>query len=275
MWRDVRVGRVLCIGVYVNWSWLIIFALVTGDLATSVFPTINPAGSGAQHWALAVAASLLFFASVVAHELAHSVVARGRGLPVRGISLFALGGAANIRREPPTPRAEFAIAIAGPAASLALGIVFSAFGAWLARYGPGMAGALADHRPLAALLLWLGPINLLLALFNLLPGLPLDGGRVLRSVLWALTADIGAATRWAAQAGRAVALAFVGAGLAMAAGVSLPLLGGSLLGGVWLGAIGAFLLHAASQAECLNIPAPVVLPAPARAPGTAGREQKG
>jgi Zn-dependent protease/CBS domain-containing protein len=170
---------------------------------------------------------------------------------VRSITLFIFGGVSNIEREPASPGTEFLVAVVGPLTSLALGAGFFLAGALLAvsLRGPlsTVPQLLAGLSPAATLLLWLGPINLVLGIFNLIPGFPLDGGRVLRSLLWALSQNLRLATRWATWIGEAIAWAFVVGGIAMVFGYNLPILGGGLIGGVWLAFIGWFMNIAASQ----------------------------
>jgi Zn-dependent protease/CBS domain-containing protein len=251
MRSGVRIARLFGVNIYLDWSWLFIFLLVTWNLAAGVFPSLHPEWSPVTHWVTAAAASLLFFASVLAHELAHAVVAQARGLPVRSITLFIFGGVANIESEPGSPGTEFLIAIVGPLTSFALGVLFLALayalsgGALLG--APSVTQALAQLGPLPTLLLWLGPINIVLALFNLVPGFPLDGGRVLRSLLWAATGSLRRATRWAAAVGQAVAWVFIITGIAMIFGVEVPFFGTGLISGLWLAFIGWFLNSAAVE----------------------------
>jgi len=167
--------------------------------------------------------------SVLLHELAHSFVARLYGIPVRDITLHMFGGVSNIEREPPTPRAELLIAIVGPLASFAIGAMLLFFG--------------GGHR----LAQWLGPINITLGVFNLIPGFPLDGGRILRSLLWQGTGDLKRATRWAGLAGQGVGWAFIALGAMMALGRVVPFFGTGIGGGLWLALIGMFLRNAAAQ----------------------------
>ena len=243
-------GKVFGIEIRVDWSWLFIFLLVTWNLAGGVFPELHPEWSTALQWTVGLAASLLFFASVLAHELAHSLVAVSRGLPVRRITLFLFGGVSNIEREPSSPGVEFLVAIVGPITSIGLGILFLLLGGVLGFRATNLSNPqqwLASQGPVTSLLLWLGPINIVLGIFNLIPGFPLDGGRVLRSILWAATHNLRQATRWAAGVGQAVAWLFIAAGVAMAFGVTLPFFGTGLLSGLWLAFIGWFLNQAAVQ----------------------------
>ncbi len=251
MRNGFKIGRILGINIYVDWSWLFIFFLVTGNLGMALFPQLHPDWGPALTWGTAILASLLFFASVLAHELAHSVVAKSRGIPVRNITLFLFGGVSNIQREPPSPGAEFIMAIVGPLMSFVLGIIFLLLGA-ISAAGVGNPFTdpfrfMAGLGPVPTLLLWLGPINIVLGIFNLIPGFPLDGGRVLRSILWGTSHNLRRATRWASWAGQAVAWLFIIAGVAMIFGVNVPFFGTGFIGGLWLAFIGWFLNNAAVQ----------------------------
>ncbi|MGH9477077.1 MAG: site-2 protease family protein [Terriglobales bacterium] len=223
-----RLVRLFGIDVQFHLSWIIILVLIAVTLA-SFFGQLNPHWSRAAILLAAAVTTILFFVSVVLHELAHSLVARAHGLPVRVITLFVFGGISELSREPDDARSEFRIAVAGPAMSLILGGVFYAWG----RTGN-------PHVPLYAVLEWLGYINLLLALFNLIPGFPLDGGRVLRAILWSANHDFVKSTRWATQAGKLCAMVFILWGV-------LQFFGGRSLDGLWLAFIGWFLLSAAEQ----------------------------
>jgi Zn-dependent protease len=250
MRNGFSVGRIFGIRITIDWSWIFIFVLVIWNLGTAV-SDLHRFWSPATIWGVAVVAALLFFASVLAHELAHSLVARAQGLPVRTITLFLFGGVSNIQREPRSPAAEFLMAIVGPITSIVLGVIFLVLGAISAgtlvqEVMPSMTG-LASLSPLAIILLWLGQINVLLGLFNLIPGFPLDGGRVLRSILWAATQNLRTATRWASWVGQAIGWLMIIAGVAMIFGARIPVLGTGFLGGLWLAFIGWFLTTAAIQ----------------------------
>ena len=231
MRNSLRLGKVFGIPLGVHYTWFIVFALVTLSLATGYFPSRYPDWSLGATLGIGLLTSLLFFASVLVHELSHSIVALGWGIPVKGITLFIFGGVANIGREPERPLAEFLVAIAGPASSLVLALGFGAL--WL-------VGQWLDVATLAGLSLYLATINLSLALFNLIPGFPLDGGRVFRSAVWALTGDMNRATRWAATTGRVVAVLMI-------IGGGIMFLMGNWSSGLWLAFIGWFLDNAASQ----------------------------
>ncbi len=226
-------------------SLLIIFALIVYSLGASVFPDWHRDWTFAMTWLTALSAGVLFFASVLLHELSHSLVARHYGIPVPRITLFLFGGMAEIEKEPETPKTEFLIAIAGPVASLCLGLAFAITGGLLAgpdfaaRLAEDQAAALAALPPLATLSFWLGPINILLGLFNLVPGFPLDGGRVLRATMWWLLGDLHRATRIATDTGRLFGWCLMILG-------TLQALSGALLQGLWLLMIGWFLSHSAT-----------------------------
>jgi Zn-dependent protease/CBS domain-containing protein len=244
-----RIGRVFGINIRIDWSWLLIFALITWNLGT-VFGESHPDWGLVLRWGIALVAAGLFFISVVAHELAHSLMAKARGVPVRSITLHLFGGVSNIQREPESPRGEFLMAILGPITSLTIGGVL----VWIALAGAGPLAVLANPTeaigqlsPLFTLLLWLGSVNVTLGIFNLIPGFPLDGGRVLRSILWAATDNLRRATRWASWVGQGIAWLMIFAGIAMTFGVRIPFLGTGLGNGLWLAFIGWFLNTASAQ----------------------------
>jgi len=220
-------GRILGIPFGVNYSWFIIFVLITTSLFTQ-FASLHPQWTITEHLVFGIATSILFFASVVLHELGHSVMALKYGIPVKAITLFVFGGVAEIGKEPEKPMHEFTIAIAGPIVSAGLGVLF---------YGVMML-ARGSSEGFAALGEWLGRINILLAVFNLIPGFPLDGGRVLRSIVWKYTGSFERATAIGAGSGQFFAYAFIIYGIFQA-------LSGNVFGGLWIGFIGWFLLSAA------------------------------
>lgn len=241
--RGLRLGRILGIEIRADPSVLIIFVLVVVSLAMGPFAEWHPGWSAALRWGTALGAGVLFFASLLAHELAHSVVAKAYGIPVPRITLFLLGGLSEMDGEAKRPSEEFFVAIVGPLMSLALGIGFWLLAGVLAGadLAVGSAEELQDAisrlGPVVTLLLWLGPINILLAFFNLIPGFPLDGGRVFRSIAWAITKDVEKATRWASNLGRGVAWLLMGLGV-------VQVLTGAFQG-LWLLLIGWFLNNAA------------------------------
>jgi Zn-dependent protease/CBS domain-containing protein len=250
MRNGLHIGRLFGINIYVDWSWLLIFLLVTWNLATQ-FVQVHPTWGPELSWGLAIVAALLFFASVLAHELAHSIVAQAQGIPVRDITLFLFGGVSNIQQEPHSPRAEFLVAIVGPLTSLVIGVI-CLLAAGL--FAPLPAGAAMNPSlvmvaltPLTTVLLWLGSVNIILGVFNLLPAFPLDGGRVLRAALWAATGNFRTATRWAARVGQVFAWLLIFSGIAMIFGVEVPFFGRGLVGGLWLAFIGWFMSSAARQ----------------------------
>lgn len=244
-----RLGSIAGIEVVVDWSLLIIFLLIAISLATGVFPTWHPDWSASLSLTTALAAAVLFFASVLAHELSHAIVGRANGITIRRITLFMFGGMAHMENEPRSWRAEFVMAIVGPLTSLLLGFAFI----WLAQAlagpvefdGDRILGTLAGLGPAATLLLWLGPVNIILALFNLVPGFPLDGGRVLRAVMWGMTGNLLLATRWASRAGQAFAWLLMAVGFLMVIGYRVPIFGTGFVSGIWLAFIGWFLNNAA------------------------------
>jgi Zn-dependent protease/CBS domain-containing protein len=245
-----RLGRLFGIDVRIDYSWLFVFVLLTWNLA-AVFSVWHPDWTPLEAVGIAATAAVLFFACVLLHELAHSLVARRFGLRVRSITLFLFGGISNIEREPPSARAEFLTAIAGPIVSLVLGfgfITLTSLSVAMSYASASETGSALSHLgPGATLLAWLGPINVLIGAFNLIPAFPLDGGRVLRSVLWASSRDLSSATRTATTVGQAFGGLFIVVGIAMAFGLRVPFFGTGLVGGLWLAFIGWFLRRAAAQ----------------------------
>jgi Zn-dependent protease/CBS domain-containing protein len=224
---NIKLGRIGGIEVRINWSWLVIFALIVWSLADGVFPSQNPGLSRGTHLAMAIVAALLFFASLLLHELGHSWQARREGMEIDGITLWLFGGVSEFKTQFKSAGAEFRIAIAGPLMSLVLGVVFVLI---------ALAGLPSAVDGVAA---WLGYINLALLVFNLIPALPLDGGRVLRAALWQFRGDLGWATRVASEIGRGFGYLFIALGIAMF------IFQGSF-SGAWLAFIGWFLLQAAT-----------------------------
>ena len=226
MKSSVKLGRIAGVEIGANWSWPIAFALIVWLLAAAVFPASTPGQSDGAYVAMAVAAAVVFFACLVLHELGHALRARRDGVPIDGITLWLFGGVARFGGPFPTPGAELRIAVAGPAVSLALGIALV------------LLAQLPLPVALGSTLAWLGFINLVLLAFNLLPALPLDGGRVVRAMVWRLGGDFVGATRIAAGLG-----ALIG-GMLVALGIVL-LATGELFAGMWLALIGWFVLLAA------------------------------
>jgi Zn-dependent protease/CBS domain-containing protein len=227
-----RLGTLAGIDIYINYSWLIILVFLIWSLATGWFAVLYPGWSPALYWITSIIAALLLFVSVLLHELAHSVVARARGLSVKNITLFIFGGVSNIEQEPKSPGVEFQMAIVGPLVSILLGAL-----AYLLLLP--LRGA---NTPVAATLGYLAITNILLGVFNLVPGFPLDGGRVLRSIVWKISGSLRTATRAATITGQVIAYLFILAGIWL-------FFGGNVLNGIWIGFIGWFLLSSAQSAN--------------------------
>ncbi len=227
-----RLGTVAGIDIYINYSWLIIFVFLIWSLATGWFAVLYPGWSPALYWITSTIAALLLFVSVLLHELAHSVVARARGLSVKNITLFIFGGVSNIEQEPKSPGVEFQMAVVGPLVSILLGAL-----AYLLLLP--LRGA---NTPVAAILGYLAITNILLGVFNLVPGFPLDGGRVLRSIVWKISGSLRTATRAATITGQVIAYLFILVGIWL-------FFGGNVLNGIWIGFIGWFLLSSAQSAN--------------------------
>ncbi len=228
MRASLRLGRVLGIPVEINASWLAAFFLLTIVLARQ-FGESNLGWPVAQSWLLAMLMVVLFFMSVLAHELSHSVLAQWRGIPVLGITLFIFGGVSRLAREPDRPLLEFGVAVVGPLTSMVLAAIFG--GLWYL-LGTGDSA-------LEVVLFLLAWSNLSLGVFNILPGYPLDGGRVLRALVWAITGSYRKGTRVAARSGQAIG------GLAMSVGLALGIFVNPL-DGVWIAVIGGFLFSVAT-----------------------------
>ena len=227
MGASLRLGRVFGIPIEINISWVLVFLLLTYLLAEQL-DDARLRWPVAQRWTVAMVTVVLFFLSVLAHELSHSVMALSKGIPVRGITLFIFGGVSRLDREPQRPITEFMVALVGPIISIVLAVLFG--GVW-ALLGQG-------DSPAEVILLLLAWANLSLGLFNLVPGYPLDGGHLLRAGIWGITGNHRKATRIAAWMGQAVgaAMALGGASLAV---FSEP------VDGVWLGVVGLFLISMA------------------------------
>lgn len=229
MRSSFTIGRIAGIEIGVHWSWLFIFVLITWSFAQGLLKHYFPEWSDGRRWAIGAIVALIFFASLLLHELSHSLLAKARGIPVRGITLYLFGGVSSLGREAQSAREEFMIAIVGPLTSLALGAVFAILWAVLRPSAPGGA-AIAGY---------LAFINGALAAFNLLPAFPLDGGRVFRSIIWARNRDILRATRTAAKVAEYVAYGLMVAGAAQ-------ILFYNFVGGMWTILIGVFLRGASA-----------------------------
>lgn len=230
MRQTVRLGRIAGIAVGVHWSVLVIMLLLAYGLAGAVLPRAAPGQPWPVYWSAAVVAALLFLVSLLLHEVAHAVVARHYGIRVERITLWLLGGVAEFGGESPSPRADLFVSAVGPLTSIAAGLFFGA-GMYLGR-------ALDAPQVVVGALGWLALINLVLAVFNLLPGAPLDGGRVLRAVLWHRYGDQYRAAQVAARAGHGLGILLIFVGFA-------ELLLGGALSGIWLALLGWFLVTAA------------------------------
>lgn len=239
--HSLNLGKVHGIEIAVNWSWLIIFVLLTWSLAVFFFPSLYPFWSVATYWIAGAVSAVLLFVSVLAHELSHSLVAEAEGIPVKSITLFVFGGVSSIEREPPTAKDEFLMAAAGPAMSLVIGIVaFIVFRA--------LVGVIPS--PIEGVIFALALYNVILGLFNLVPGFPLDGGRIFRAIVWAITGSFMEATTIASIVGQVFAFILIFGGLFLA-------ITGDFLSGIWLVFIGWFLNSAAvasrHQAEITTV----------------------
>jgi Zn-dependent protease/CBS domain-containing protein len=230
--RGFTLGKILGFQIDIDWSWLLIFALIVYTLSVGFFPSAYPQFTASTNWILGVVAALLLFASVLAHELTHSVVARRNGIEMKGITLFLFGGAAQTKGEPKTAWVEFKMAIVGPISSLIIAAVFLGL--------QNLSAAVGWPTPVTAVFGYLWFINLILAVFNMVPGFPLDGGRVLRSAIWGATGNLRKATRWASYVGQ-------GFGYLLMASGFFFVFGGAFVGGIWFILIGWFLAGAARQ----------------------------
>ena len=224
-------GRIFGIQFRLHYTWFVIFVLITVSLSWQYFPFSYPEWDTLTYWVTGIFTSILFFISVVAHELAHSLVGRANGIPVKSITLFLFGGVAHMTREATRHSAELKMAAAGPISSLVIGGLFFLLHLLLQNIS----------EPLAAMAFWLAQINVVLAIFNLIPGFPLDGGRVFRSLLWRFSGNYGRATRIAVQVGRGVGYLFILGGILI-----MFFFRGQWFSGLWLAFIGWFLIYVAS-----------------------------
>jgi Zn-dependent protease/CBS domain-containing protein len=233
--ENLSLGRIFGIHVGLNWSLLVVAALIAWSLATSLLPTASPGQTSGAYWTAGVVSAFVFLASLLAHELAHSVVAMRRGVRVEGITLWLFGGVSRFSSDTASPGAQAVITFVGPLTSLVLGVLF---------YLVAVAAGGGAHPGLfSATLAWLGYINISLGVFNLVPAFPLDGGRLLQSLIWLRTGDRLRATRIAARIGMLFAY------LLIAYGLATFIFAGSLIGGVWSVFLGWFLLSAARSEE--------------------------
>jgi Zn-dependent protease/predicted transcriptional regulator len=232
MKAHIKLGRVFGVAIGLHYSWLIIALLVTLSLR-SQFAVDHPNWVVSTTWTIAIVTGLLFFVSILLHELSHAAVARLRGIPVRGITLFALGGVAQIEKDAADAKSEFWMGIVGPITSVVIGVLCLVLALML-----GWDLAAEPDSPAAAMFMWLGYINIALGIFNMIPGFPLDGGRVLRAIVWWITGDANHSTRIASRVGQLVAVGFILLGI-------LRFFSGAGFGGLWIAFIGWFLLDAA------------------------------
>ncbi len=233
MRSSIRLGKVFGIEIGLHYSWFLIALLIVMSLGSQFQETHKDWGTNVI-WALATLTAILFFVTLLAHEMSHALVARSRGLTTKAITLFALGGVAQIEKEPEDAKTEFLVGIVGPFSSAVIGLVLLGV-AWALGWQIGASPA----TPLLEMLVWLGYINLTLAAFNMIPGYPLDGGRILRSILWMTSHDVVRATQMAANIGKGIALLFIALGI-------FRYFGGAGFGGLWIAFIGWFLLQAAT-----------------------------
>lgn len=235
--KQVTLFKLLGFEIKVDLSWLFLFLLVTWTLTNSFFPSQYEGHPAGIYWRMGIAGALGLFVSIVLHELAHSVVARRYGIPIKGITLFIFGGVAEMGGEPPSAKAEFHMAIAGPIASAALAFIFY----WI--YNFGVSSEFGE--PVFGVFYYLSLVNGMLAVFNLVPAYPLDGGRVLRAFLWAQKNDIKRATRLSSRIGAGFGIALIAIGF-------FSLMRGNIIGGMWWFLIGMF-LHQAAKASYMQL----------------------
>jgi Zn-dependent protease/predicted transcriptional regulator len=234
MKAQIKLGRIFGVEIGLHYSWFIIALLITFSLVGH-FEANNPTWSDGLRWAIAIITAVLFFAAIVVHELSHAIVAKMRGLPVRSITLFALGGVAQIEKEAADAKTEFWMGIIGPITSFVIGVI-----CLLITIAVGWTPPNFPQKPLPAVLLWLGLINIGLAIFNMIPGFPLDGGRVLRGIIWWVTGNAKRATTIAARVGQVIAFFLILYGL-------MQFFRGAGFNGLWMAFIGWFLLSASRE----------------------------
>lgn len=224
--KGIKLFTILGFEIRLDWSWLILAVLITWSLADSLFPVWYKGFTTATYWWMGVAGTIGLFFSVVFHELAHSLMARTRGIPMKGITLFIFGGVAEMYDEPQTPKSEVLMAIVGPGMSILIGVIL------IAVYYAA-SGSL-EGTPVGGVIAYLGYINLLLAAFNLIPAFPMDGGRVLRAILWAAKKNLMSATLLASKIGSGFGILLIVLGV-------LEFIFGNIIGGIWIALIGLFI----------------------------------
>ncbi|MGD8808865.1 MAG: site-2 protease family protein [Gammaproteobacteria bacterium] len=249
MGHGLRLGKIGGVEVVLDWSLLIIFVLITAGLGSGLFARWHSDWGQPLIWGTAIFAAVSFIAAILIHELSHAWVGRARGIEIRKITLFVFGGLAQMEGEPRRWQDEFWMAVVGPFTSALIGFVCIVLGMQFAGdvdlRSADIEASMRELGPAASLLFWLGPVNIVLALFNLVPGFPLDGGRVLRAGLWGLFGDLRRATLWASNAGRVFAGVLIMSGFAMIFGFAIPIFGTGLVNGLWIVLIGWFLHNAA------------------------------
>ena len=234
MKAQIKLGRIFGVEIGLHYSWFIIALLITFSLAGH-FRENNPTWSDSLRWGVSIVTAVLFFVSIVIHELSHAMVAKFRGLPVHSITLFALGGVAQIEKEAADAKTEFWMGIIGPITSFVIGVVCLALTVAVGWRPPDF-----PQSPLPAMFMWLGVINIGLAIFNMIPGFPLDGGRVLRGIVWWITGNAKRATTIAARVGQIIAFVMILYGV-------MQFFQGSGFNGLWIAFIGWFLLSASRE----------------------------
>lgn len=251
MLGDIRLFKLFGIPININVSWFLTLFFVTMLLALRFFPEIIPPDSPHRdnttlHWIMALCSGVVFFLSILLHELAHSIVAKKQGIPVKGITLFIFGGVAQIAGDPKRPRNEFFMAVVGPLTSVLIGLMF--FALWFT------IGGASSTRPFSIVLQWLFVMNVIVGIFNMLPAFPMDGGRILRSVLWGISGNYFGSTRWSGVIGRMAGYGMMGIG-ALAAFHVLTFL--DPWSGLWFFVLGLFLESSARksllQAKALSV----------------------
>ena len=234
MKASIKLGKIAGIEIGLHYSWFIVAALIAFSLGEQ-FRQVNPSWGTGRIWIAALLTAVLFFVILLLHELSHSLVAQARGLKVKAITLFALGGVSQIEEDATDAKTEFWVAIAGPVASLVIG-----FGCIAVAAGLGWHPSTEPRTAVTAVLVWLGYINVGLGIFNMIPGFPLDGGRVFRAIVWAITKNVDRSTRIAARVGQVVAFLFIVDGISR-------FFSGAGVDGLWIAFIGWFLMDAAQS----------------------------
>jgi Zn-dependent protease/CBS domain-containing protein len=237
MKSNIIIGRLFGIDIGINYSWFFLFGMITLSFWAQ-YSNEHPGWPPHAAIITAIVTSALFFLSLLAHEMSHSLLALAKGLPVHSITLFIFGGVSLIEKEAMNASTEFEVGVIGPISSFIISGIFY-----------GLTLIVDVSSPLGAAFAWLATINLFLAVFNMIPGYPLDGGRVLRAIVWAITGSVQRATRIAALGGQLVAWLLIGFGIAMILGQTFPIMGGGPISGLWYVVIGGFLFYAARSSQ--------------------------